>query len=122
VALCVATTILIKMHRAKYALVTLAPLVWLVTVTFTASWHKIFDPSVRIGFLAQARQLAMAGGNARLIFSNRLDAVVTAVLVVMVALILIESARQWLGILAGNRDAKVQESPFVVTRLTEERA
>ena len=122
VALCVATTILIKMHRAKYALVTLAPLVWLVTVTFTASWHKIFDPSVRIGFLAQARQLAMAGGNARLIFSNRLDAVVTAVLVVMVALILIESVRQWIGILAGSRDARLQESPFVVTQLTEERA
>jgi carbon starvation protein len=122
VALCVATTILIKMHRAKYALVTLAPLVWLVTVTFTASWHKIFDPSVRIGFLAQARQLAMAGGNARLIFSNRLDAVLTAVLVVMVALILIESVRQWIGILAGSRDDKLQESPFVVTQLTEERA
>src|SRR5437899_2323595 len=58
VALCVATTIIIKMHRAKYALVTLAPLIWLVTVTFTASWHKIFDPGPRIGFLAQARQFA----------------------------------------------------------------
>ena len=32
VALCVATTIIIKMHRAKYALVTLAPLAWLVVV------------------------------------------------------------------------------------------
>src|SRR3954462_4749462 len=58
IALCVATTIIIKMHRAKYALVTLAPLAWLVTVTFTASWHKIFDSDPRIGFLAQARQLA----------------------------------------------------------------
>ena len=122
VALCVATTIIIKMHRAKYALVTLAPLIWLVTVTFTASWHKIFDPGPRIGFLAQARQLAASGGNARLIFNNRLDAAVTGVLIVMVALILIESVRQWLGILAGKREAKVQESPFVVTRLTEERA
>ncbi len=120
VALCVATTIIIKMHRAKYALVTLGPLAWLMTVTFTASWHKVFDQDPRIGFLAQARQIATAGGNARLIFNNRLDAVVTGVLVVMVALILLESARQWLGFLSGRREARLKEAPFVVTRLAEE--
>jgi carbon starvation protein len=121
VALCVATTIIIKMHRAKYALVTLAPLAWLVTVTFTASWHKVFDPELRIGFLAQARQIAAAGGNARLIFNNRLDAVVTIALVTMVTLILLESGRQWLGILSGKKEARVRETPFVATRLAEER-
>jgi carbon starvation protein len=121
VALCVATTIIIKMHRAKYALVTLAPLAWLVTVTFTASRHKIFDPDPRIGFLAQARQVAAAAGNARLIFNNWLDAIVTGVLVVMVTLILLESGRQWLGILSGKRGAQTKESPFVVTRLAEDR-
>ena len=120
VALCVATTIIIKMHRAKYALVTLAPLAWLVVVTFTASWHKVLDPDPRIGFLAQARQVAAAGGNARLIFNNRLDAVVTGVLIVMVTLILLESARQWLDILSGKREARVREAPFVITRLAEE--
>jgi carbon starvation protein len=120
VALCVTTTIIIKMHRAKYALVTLAPLAWLVTVTFTASWHKVFDPDPRIGFLAQARQIAAAGGNTRLIFNNRLDAVVTGVLIVMVTLILLESGRQWLGILSGRKDSKVREAPFVVTQLAEE--
>ena len=62
-----------------------------------------------------------ASGNARLIFNNRLDAVVTGILIVMVTLILIESARQWLGILSGKREAQVKESPFVVTRLVEER-
>jgi carbon starvation protein len=120
VALCVATTIIIKMHRAKYALVTLVPLAWLVTVTFTASWHKVFDPDPRIGFLAQARQLSAVGGNARLIFNNRLDAVVTGALIVMVTLILLESARQWLGVLSGKRIASVKETPFVATRLVEE--
>ena len=81
VALCVATTIIIKMHRAKYAAVTLIPLAWLVAVTFTASWHKILDPSPRIGFLAQARALASVPASAatsRLIFNNQLDAAVTA--------------------------------------------
>jgi carbon starvation protein len=123
VALCVATTIIIKMHRAKYAAVTLVPLVWLVAVTFAASWHKIFDPSPRIGFLAQARVLESGpatSATARLIFNNRLDAVVTGILVVMVALVLIESARQWLGVLSGRKEARVKESPFVMTRLAEE--
>jgi len=120
VALCVATTILIKMHRAKYVLVTLAPLAWLLIVTFTASWHKLFDPDPRIGFLVQARKLAASGGGARLIFNNRLDAVVTGVLIVMVTLILLESSRQWFGILSGKKQAQTKESPFVITRLAEE--
>jgi carbon starvation protein len=125
VALCVATTIIIKMHRAKYAAVTLVPLAWLVAVTFTASWHKMFDPNPRVGFLAQARVLAagsapMTGATARVIFNNRLDAVVTGILVVMVTLVLVESARQWLGILSGAREARVKESPFVRTRFAEE--
>jgi carbon starvation protein len=124
VALCVATTIIIKMHRARFAAVTLAPLLWLVAVTFTASWHKIFDSNPRIGFLAQARVLTAAPANsttARLIFNNRLDAAVTAILVVMVALVLIESVRQWIGVLSGREEARVKEAPFVMTRLAEER-
>jgi len=125
VALCVATTIIIKMHRARYAAVTLIPLMWLVAVTFTASWHKVFDPNPSIGFLAQARALAASpatAATARLIFNNRLDAAVTAVLVGMVALVLIESARKWIAVLTGREEARVKESPFVMTRLAEERA
>jgi carbon starvation protein len=124
VALCVATTIIIKMHRAKYAAVTLVPLAWLVAATFTASWHKMFDANPRVGFLAQARALnagPMTSSTARVIFNNRLDAAVTGVLVVMVTLVLVESARQWMGILRGTREAPLKESPFVKTRLVEER-
>jgi carbon starvation protein CstA len=62
IALCVATTILIKMHRARYIWITGVPLVWLVIVTFTASWQKIFSPVPRIGFLAQTGQLEAANG------------------------------------------------------------
>jgi len=120
VALCVATTITIKAHRARYALVTLVPLAWLVVVTFTASWHKIFDPDPRLGFLAQARQIAAVGGNARLTFNNQLDAVVTAILVVMVTLLLVESARQWMAALSGRKPSRTTETPFVATRLVEE--
>ena len=61
IALCVATTILLKMHGAKYMWITVRPAAWLVTVTFTAGWQKIFSPIPAIGFLAQAERLAAAG-------------------------------------------------------------
>ena len=124
VSLCVATTIIIKMHRARYAAVTLAPLAWLVAVTFTAAWQKAFDANPRVGFLAQARALAAGpakSATGRLIFNNRLDAAVTIILVGMVALVLIESARQWIGVVRGTREVAVKETPFVMTRLAEER-
>jgi carbon starvation protein len=124
VALCVATTIIIKMHRARYVLVTLIPLAWLVAVTFTASWHKVLDPDPHLGFLAQARALAAGTATAattRLIFNNRLDAALTAVFVVIVALVLIESVRGWIGVLSGRKGVRLKETPFVMTRLTEER-
>ena len=86
IALCVATTILIKMHRATFMWVTCVPLAWLVMVTYTASYQKIFSPAPRLGFLAQANvlQTALDAGTVpaeRLaatqaqIFNNRLDAV-----------------------------------------------
>ena len=65
IALCVATTILLKMHGAKFMWITCGPLVWLVTVTFTAAWQKIFSPLPAIGFLAQADRLAAGVPDAR---------------------------------------------------------
>ena len=121
VALCVATTIIIKMGKARYVAVTLLPLVWLVAVTFTASWHKIFDSNPRIGFLSHATALASSpGANVRLIFNDRLDALVTGTLIVMIALILIESVVEWVRVLSGREQARVKESPFVATRFANE--
>ncbi len=109
------------MEKSRYAVVTLTPLIWLVAVTFTASWHKIFDPNVRIGFLAHARQLAASNGNARLIFNDRLDAAVTGILIFMITLILIESAIGWIQVLSGGKEARVKEAPIVTTRFAVER-
>jgi len=120
VALCVATTIIVKMGRVRYVLVTMIPLVWLVAVTFTASYHKVLDPNPRIGFLSHARQLAGAGANARLIFNDHLDATVTGVLVVMVAMILIESGLEWARVISGSKTAEGKEVPFVKTQLALE--
>src|SRR5215472_14518112 len=118
VALCVASTIIVKMGRARYMWVTLAPLAWLIAVTFSASWHKVFDPNPLIGFLAHARQSASgpaAADLARRIFNDRLDAAVCALLLVLVSVIVIESARQWISVVSGRRQAVTQEAPFVAT-------
>jgi carbon starvation protein len=129
IALCVATTILLKMHGAKYMWITCAPLAWLVTVTFTAAWQKIFSPIPAVGFLAQAdlleaavRSGAMANSaaNQTLIFNAHLDAVVCGVFMVLVAVILIDSIRVWAGILSGRTEARVRESPFVLSQLRAE--
>ncbi|MCS6951746.1 MAG: carbon starvation CstA family protein [Bryobacterales bacterium] len=131
IALCVATTILVKMHRARYMWVTCLPLAWLVIVTFTAGWQKIFSPLPRVGFLAQAEQLeaalrsgqiaaAKVAETQALIFNARLDAVVCGIFLFLVALILVDSIRVWTGILRGTREAKVTEAPFVLSRLRAE--
>jgi carbon starvation protein len=123
VALCVATTILVKMGKARYGWVTVLPLSWLVLVVFSAAYHKVFDPNPRIGFLAHAQQL-LAGPatstTARLVFNDRMDAVVTSVLVLMVGLILVESALEWSRVLSGRKEARVRETPFVATRFAVE--
>ncbi|HEX9254153.1 MAG TPA: carbon starvation CstA family protein, partial [Candidatus Angelobacter sp.] len=88
VALCVATTIIVKMGRARFIWVTLGPLAWLVSVTFAASWHKVFDPNPLIGLLAHASQLAAGpaiAGLQRRIFNDQLDAAVCGLLVLLVS-------------------------------------
>lgn len=131
IALCVATTILIKMHGARYLWITGVPLVWLVVVTFTASYQKIFSEVPRIGFLADARLLeaVLAAGSipaARVaevqstIFNARLDAIVCFVFVVLVSMILINSVWIWMGILRGTQPSVASETPFVLSRLRPE--
>jgi carbon starvation protein len=123
IALCVATTILLKMHGVKYVWITAAPLVWLLTVTFTAGWQKIFSPLPAVGFLAQADKLAAGASTVAtrtLIFNSRLDAAICAVLMILVTAILVDSARVWVGILRGTRDSRVFEAPFVPSRLQPE--
>jgi len=128
IALCVATTILLKMHGARYMWITCVPLVWLVSATFTAAWQKIFSPIPAIGFLAQAERLeaslragtANAAATQTLIFNARLDAAVCGLFMVLVAVILIDSIRVWAGILLGSREARVNESPFVLSQLRPE--
>jgi carbon starvation protein len=123
VALCVGTTLLIKSGKARYAWVTLIPLAWLLTITLTAGWQKIFAADPRLGFLSHAGMTAdqVASGavpaarGARLVFNDRLDSVVTVSFMVVTILVVLASAREWALILTRRKPATAKESPFVET-------
>ena len=130
VALVVATSILLKMGKLKWIWVTLVPMGWLIIITMTASYQKILSSNPRIGFLAQANDLAtrIAAGKItaakiveaqRNIFNLRLDAIVTAVLAAMILVLLVEAAVQWYAILAGTRKPVLKETPYVATQWAE---
>ena len=125
VALCVGTTVVIKMGRAKYAWMTIVPMCWLVIVTMTAGWMKLFAADPRVGFLAHANSVAatLAAGNlpagvanaveaGRLIFNDRLDAAVTAFFMISVAVILLDSMREWMAVLGGRKPMVSSEVPY----------
>ena len=116
IALAVATTIVIGSGRARYAWTTLVPLAWLLAVTMTAGYQKIFARDPAIGFLAQADGLAVkiaAGGVAvaklaetrAQIFNLRLDACVTGLFMALVILIVLEAGRAWYRELGGPAHA-----------------
>jgi carbon starvation protein len=123
VALCVGTTILIKAGKARYAWVTLGPLAWLLSVTLTAGWQKIFASDPRLGFLSHARATLaqVASGaldpakGARLVFNDRLDAVVAAIFMTATVVLVVACAREWVLILLRGKVPVVRETPFVET-------
>jgi len=60
IALLLATTVLIKLKRERYAWVTLMPTAWLLVCTLTAGWMKAFSSDPRIGFYALANKYSEA--------------------------------------------------------------
>lgn len=125
VALCVGTTVIIKMGKARYAWMTLLPMAWLVVVTMTAGWQKLFSANPKIGFLSHAQWVADkisagelppgvqdAAGAARLIFNDRLDAAVAAFFMISVIVILLDSMREWRAVLGGSKPMVSSEHPY----------
>ncbi|HEX7023349.1 MAG TPA: carbon starvation CstA family protein, partial [Gemmatimonadales bacterium] len=119
VALSVGTTIIIKSGKARYAWVTLLPLAWLLVVTLTAGWQKIFAADPRLGFLSHARDIAakiVAGAQdpavgARLIFNDRLDALLTGAFMATVIALTVASAWEWVAVARGRKQAVTTETP-----------
>jgi carbon starvation protein len=123
IALCVATTIIMKSHRARYMWITVVPLIWLVAVTFTAGWQKIFATDPKLGFLSHAHLLEsgkLTAASQNQIFNDYLDAAVCGVFLVLVTVIIVDSLRAWYGILNGTRDTQSSEAPFVPSEMEAE--
>jgi len=131
VALCIATSILIKMNKARYVWVTILPMIWLVLATQTAGYQKVFHSDPRIGFLAEAGRLEtmIAEGSVpagqiatvqRQIFNNRLDAAVTGLFAVMILVILVDCARQWIAILSRRQLPVLCEAEYQRTAFTHD--
>jgi len=125
VALCVGTTVIVKMGKARYAPITIAPLAWLAIITMTAGWQKIFAADPKLGFLARANlyESTLAAGNVpagvasadvaqRFIFNDRFDAVVTAFFMLSVIIIIADSAKEWYKVISGRMPAISTEVPF----------
>jgi carbon starvation protein len=130
VALCVGTTVLIKMGRARHAWTTLVPLAWITLVTMTAGWQKVFADDPHLGFLAHAAGIrsALASGALpagaktiadaqRMLFNDRMDAAVALAFMAVTLLMLGASAREWALVLSRRKPAQVQEAPFTASTL-----
>jgi carbon starvation protein CstA len=125
IALTLATCVLFKMKRARYAWVTMVPTAWLLACTLTAGWQKIFHENVRIGFVAHAQKfqaaidqglvLAPAKSMAqmeRIVFNDYLDAGLAGFFMVVLLSVLVFGVRT---VLAARATAapSARESAFV---------
>src|ERR1700761_3676488 len=104
IALCVATGVIVKSGKARYALVTLAPLAWLAAVTSTPAWQKLTSANPKLGFFAAANDLAtkLASGvlppdkaavAPQLIFNQRLDGWLTLFFLTIVWFVILDMLR-----------------------------
>ena len=130
IALCVATGILVKTGKLKYAWVTALPLAWLITITTTAAWQKIFSHDIRIGFFAAANDLSsqLAAGllpadkaliAPKLIFNQHLDAYLTLFFVVVLWIVIADTLWVCAKHLSGKPVLPTSEVPHTPCHLDD---
>ncbi|WP_053206260.1 carbon starvation CstA family protein [Jiangella muralis] len=130
IALTVATTILIKSGRLKWAWVTGIPLLWDAAVTLTASWQKVFSDDPRLGFFAQRDRFSEALDNGevlppaqslddmeQVVTNSTVDGVLAAFFALLVVIIIADAARVCVKALRNPAAATSTEAPYVRSTL-----
>lgn len=116
IALLLGTTILFKMGKKAYVWVTLLPTTWLLIVTLTAGWQKLFHENPKIGFLAHAnifkeayndgKVLAPATSPAQMkqiLINDYLDVTLCVIFMAVVITVLISAIRIWFKVLTNHK-------------------
>jgi carbon starvation protein len=131
IALCVGTTILVKSGKLKYSWVTAVPLSWLIIVTSSAAWQKLFADDLRVGFLAHANDLSQKLANGSLsadlaskapslIFNDYLNAGLTSMFMLITWLLVADTLRVIYCIIAGKSYPQSSEAEHIPSRLVED--
>ncbi len=95
VALAVATSAIINSGRARYAWVTLVPMLFVASTTLTAAWMNIFN-----------NFLPLAAAHPEKAFSAYLNVTLTVVIMTCALIVLWESFRRWYQILVLKKNPK----------------
>ena len=127
VALMLATVVLFRMKKDRYAWITVIPTIWLLACTLTAGWLKIFSADPRVGFLAHADKFASAaaqgkvlppaktmGDMGRIVFNDRIDAGLCAIFLGVVLAILVYAVRTCLIARRIDRPSVTEVPPELV--------
>jgi len=127
VALILATVVLFRMKRQRYAWVTILPAAWLCLCTITAGLLKLFSNDPKVGFLAHASKFADAAARGeilapaktmaemqRIIFNDRIDAALIALFLGVVVSILAFGIRSCRAALKVDRPTVTEVPPMLV--------
>jgi len=127
VALMLATVVLFRMKKDRFAWITVIPTIWLLACTLTAGWMKIFSADPRVGFLAHADKFASAAASGkvlppaktmaemgRIVFNDRIDAGLCAIFLGVVLAILVYAVRTCLIARRIDRPSVTEVPPELV--------
>ena len=130
VALTIATTLLIKSGRLKWAWVTAVPLAWDVAVTLTASYQKVFSDNPKLGFFSQRDtfQEARDAGEVlppatslddmdAVVTNSTVDGILAALFALLVIIVILDAARVWVKAIRAREPLPSTEAPYVRSRI-----
>jgi carbon starvation protein len=125
IALLLGTTLLFKMGKKAYTWITLLPTTWLLIVTLTAGWQKLFDANPKVGFLSHAKNFKAAYESGKVVapatnmvqmkqvlVNDYVDATLTGIFLAVVVIVLISALAIWFKVIF-NHKLPTHEEPYV---------